>query len=125
MKKDVLKWGKNVYVRVIGPVEFRKTGYFATWLRLVAREHDFKPKMKVFLLSVNFKKLKNTRHGLVRVKKCHFIIEKPLKFDQKKNIGHDGKRRVLDSRFTGHMIISARLGSNLKTSQKQTNDTSK
>ena len=115
MKKDVLKWGKNVYVRVIGPVEFRKTDYFATWWRLVAREHDFKPKMKVFLLSVNFKKLKNTRHGLVRVKKCHSIIEKPLKFDQKKNIGHDGKRRVLDSRFTGHMIISARLGSNLKT----------
>ena len=84
MKKDVLKWGKNVYVRVIGPVEFRKTGYFATWWRLVAREHDFKPKMKVFLLSVNFKKLKNTRHGLVRVKKCHLIIEKPLKLDQKK-----------------------------------------
>ena len=125
MKKNVLKWGKNVYVRVIGPVEFRKTGYFATWWRLVAREHDFKPKMKVFLLLVNFKKLKNTRHGLVRVKKCHLIIEKPLKFYQKKNIGHDGKRRVSGSRFTGHMIISDRLGSNLKTSQNQTNDTSK
>ena len=29
------------------------------------------------------------------------------------------------SRFTGHMIISGRQGSNLKTSQNQTNDTSK
>ena len=47
-EKNVLKWGKNVYVRIIGPVEFRKTGYFATWWRLVAREHDFTPKMKVF-----------------------------------------------------------------------------
>ena len=78
------KSAKNVFDMVIGPVKFRKTGYFATWWRLVAREHDFKPKMKVFLLLVNFKKLKNTRHGLVRVKKCHLIIEKPLKFYQKK-----------------------------------------
>ena len=78
------KSAKNVFNMVIGPVEFRKTGYFATWWRLVAREHDFRPKMKVFLLLVNFKKLKNTRHGLVRVKKCHLIIEKPLKFYQKK-----------------------------------------
>ena len=37
-----------MFVRVIGPVEFRKTSYFATWWRLVAREHDFTPKMKVF-----------------------------------------------------------------------------
>ena len=70
-----------MYVWVIAPVEFRITGYFATWWRLVAR--DFTPKIKVFLLLVNFKKLKNTRHGLVRVKKCHLIIEKPLKFDKK------------------------------------------
>ena len=34
-----------MFVRVIGPVEFRKTTYFATWWRLVAREHDFKPKI--------------------------------------------------------------------------------
>ena len=30
------KSAKNVYDMVIGPVEFRKTGYFATWWRLVA-----------------------------------------------------------------------------------------
>ena len=59
-KKNVPKSVKNVLNWVIGPVEFRKTGYFATWWRLVAREHDLKPKMKVFLLLVNFKKLKNT-----------------------------------------------------------------
>ena len=50
VKKNVLKWVKNELVRVIGPVEFRKTSYFATWWRLVAREHDFTPKMKVILL---------------------------------------------------------------------------
>ena len=49
-KKNVPKSNKNVLNRVIGPVEFRKTGYFATWWRLVAREHDFKPKMKVFFV---------------------------------------------------------------------------
>ena len=41
---------QNMFVRVIGTVEFRKTSYFATWWRLVAREHDITPKMKVFLL---------------------------------------------------------------------------
>ena len=47
-KKSVPKSDKNVLNRVIGPVEIIKTGYLATWWRLVAREHDFKPKMKVF-----------------------------------------------------------------------------
>ena len=47
-KKNVPKSQKNVLNRVIEPVEFRKTGYFATWWRLVAREHDFTPKMKNF-----------------------------------------------------------------------------
>ena len=49
-KKNVPKSVKNVLNRVIGPVEFRKTGYFATWWRFVAREHDFTPKMKVFFV---------------------------------------------------------------------------
>ena len=35
---------------VFGPVEFRKTGYFASWWRLVAREHDFTPKIKIILV---------------------------------------------------------------------------
>ena len=48
VKKNVLKWVKNELVRVVGPVEFRKTSYFATWWRLVAKEHDFTPNMKVF-----------------------------------------------------------------------------
>ena len=47
-KKLFSKSAKNVFDMVIGPVEFRKTGYFATWWRFVAREHDFTPKMKVF-----------------------------------------------------------------------------
>ena len=48
VKKKCLKMGQYMFVKVIGPVEFRKTCYFATWWRLVAREHDFTPKMKVF-----------------------------------------------------------------------------
>ena len=35
---------------VSGPVEIRKTGYFATWWRLVAKEHDFTPKIMVILV---------------------------------------------------------------------------
>ena len=50
MKKLFLKSAKNVFGIVIRPVEFRKTGYFATWWRVVAREHDFTPKMKVFFV---------------------------------------------------------------------------
>ena len=49
-KKMFSKSAKNVFDMVIGPVEFRKTGYFATWWRFVAREHDFTPKMKVFFV---------------------------------------------------------------------------
>ena len=45
MKKMFLKSARNVFEMIIGPVEFRKTGYFATWWRFVAREHDFTPKM--------------------------------------------------------------------------------
>ena len=48
VKKNVSRLVKNVIVRVFGPVEFRKTSYFATWWRLVASEHDFTPKIKVF-----------------------------------------------------------------------------
>ena len=33
---------KNVLNRVIGPVEFRKIGYFATWWRPFTREHNFR-----------------------------------------------------------------------------------
>ena len=44
------KSAKNVYDMVIGPVEFRKTGYFVTWWGFVAREHDFTPKIKVILV---------------------------------------------------------------------------
>ena len=49
-KKNLPKSDKNMVNWVIEPVEFRKTGDFATWGRLVARDHDFTPKMKVFLL---------------------------------------------------------------------------
>ena len=40
-KKMFSKSAKNVVDMVIGPVEFRKTGYFATWWRFVAREQNF------------------------------------------------------------------------------------
>ena len=49
-EKRCLKMGQNMFVRVIGPVEFRKTSYFATWWRLVARKHDFTPKIKIILV---------------------------------------------------------------------------
>ena len=75
---------KNVLNRVNGPVEFRKIRYFGTWWRPVAQEHNFMPKFQVFSVLVNIKKFENTRAGLGRVKKCQLIIEKPLKFDQKK-----------------------------------------
>ena len=47
------KSAKNVFNMVIGPGEFRKTGYFATWWRFVAREHDLTPKLKVSFLGPN------------------------------------------------------------------------
>ena len=88
-KKSISKTDKNVLNRVIRPVEFRKMSYFGTWWRPVAWEHNFMPKFQVFSVLVNLKKLENTRAGLGRVKKWHFIIEKPLKFDQKKYLGRD------------------------------------
>ena len=47
-KKMFLKSAKNVFDMVIEPVQLIKTGYFATWWRFAAKEHDFTPKMKFF-----------------------------------------------------------------------------
>ena len=47
-KKMFLNRPKMCVYMVIGRVEFRKTGYFATWWGFVAREQDFTPKKKVF-----------------------------------------------------------------------------
>ena len=67
-----------------------------------------------------FKKLKKHPARPGTGEKMPFNYRKTLKILPEKNIGHDGKRRVSGSRFTGHMIITARLGSNLKTAEKQT-----
>ena len=67
---------------VIGSGEFRKTGYFATWWRFVAREHDFTPKMKVFLCIGELQKIRKDPGRPRPGKKIAFYDR--LRFEQKK-----------------------------------------
>ena len=80
------KSAKNVYDMVIGPVEFRKTGYFATWWRFVAREHDLTPKMKVFFRISELRKIRKHPCRSVPGEKMPFNYRKTLKISQEKKI---------------------------------------